>query len=169
MVAKCHGRSLVELICVIFIISIITAIALPNLQELRDRNTRAQTTNQMVSLLHHARSNAVFSRKIVSICSGVERCSDNTRWQNALLIFIDRNANGQLDSDDELLLRANITDEFYWHWNRTKGHIQFETDGTTRAMNGTLTLCRKGTPEHQIVVALAGRTRGQHPSHGAKC
>lgn len=169
MVAKSYGRSLVELVCVICILSIITTIALPNFQELRDKNTRAQTINQMISLLHHARSNAVFSRTIVSICSGVDSCSGNTHWQNTLLIFIDRDTDGQLGSDDELLLQAKITDEFSWHWNRTKGHIQFEADGTTRAMNGTLTLCRKGKPEHQIMIALAGRSRSQKPGREATC
>jgi type IV fimbrial biogenesis protein FimT len=169
MAEKCYGRSLAELIYVISIFSIITTIGLPNLLEVRERNTRTQTINQMTSALQYARSNAVFNRTIVSICSGVSSCSGSKNWQNAILIFIDRNADGQLSNDDELLLQANITDEFSWNWNRTKGHIQFEPDGTTRALNGTLTLCRKGTPEHQIVIALAGRTRSQRPAREAKC
>lgn len=169
MVAKSYGRSLVELICVLAILSTITTIALPNLQDIRDKNTRTQTVNQMISLLYHARSNAVFSRKIVSLCPGVGRCSDTPRWQDTLLIFIDQNANGQLDSDDELLHQTNIADDFSWHWNRTKGHVQFEADGTTRAMNGTFTLCRKGRPEHQLVIALAGRIRSRQPGREASC
>lgn len=171
MVAKSYGYgyTLVELVCVTFIVSIVISSGLPSLQELWDKNTRTQTVNQMVSLLHHARSSAVFSRRTVSLCSGVDKCSGNTQWQNRILIFIDQNTDGQFDSNDELLLQASIANEFSWYWNRSKGHIQFEADGTTKAMNGTLTLCRRGTPEHQIVVALAGRVRSQEPRLEARC
>ncbi len=169
MASKSYGYTLVELIIVIAIVSIIITTTLPGLQAMRDSNARTQTVNQMNSLLQHARSSAVFSRKIVTLCPGTAHCSGSTSWQGILLIFIDRNANGQLDADDELLHQAAIADNFSWHWNRSKGHIQFEADGTTRAMNGTFTLCRNGTPERQIVVALAGRARTQPPARGATC
>ena len=169
MVAKSYGRSLIELISISFILSIVAMIALPNLQDLSNKNARTQTVNQMMSLLHHGRSSAVFSRRIVSLCHGAKSCSGSTRWDNSLLIFVDKNANGQRDAEDELLLHADIADQFSWHWNRTKGYVQFEADGTTRAMNGTLTLCRRGIPEHQVVISLAGRIRSQQPGRTARC
>ncbi|MDX1297261.1 MAG: GspH/FimT family pseudopilin [Pseudomonas sp.] len=169
MAPKSYGRTLVELITVVAILSIISTMALPNLQDLRDANTRTQAVNQMLAFLHHARSSAVFNRQITTLCSGPARCSNSAPWREALMVFIDKNANGQLDANEVLLYQANIAEDFFWYWNRSKGHIQFEADGTTRAMNGTLTLCRKGIAEHQVVIALAGRVRSQRPGREAKC
>lgn len=169
MARKSYGRTLVELMSVLAILSIIITTALPNLQSLLESNARAQSVNQMVSILQHARSSAVFSRRIVTLCSGQTNCAVNQHWDGQLLVFLDHNANGQLDADDELLQQAKITEEFSWHWNRSKGHIQFEADGSTRALNGTLTLCRDGMPQNQVVVSLSGRTRTQPPKKGAGC
>jgi len=169
MPRKSYGRTLIEVMSALAILSIMLTIALPNLQNLLDSNARAQTVNQMVAVLHHARSSAVFSRRIVTLCPGQERCSGSQQWRGNILLFLDRNANGQMDADDELIHQAVITKEFAWHWNRTKGHIQFEPDGTTRALNGTFTLCKDGIPESQVVVGLSGRTRTQSPKKGASC
>ena len=46
---------------------------------------------------------------------------------------------------------------------------QFEPDGTTRAQNGTFTLCKDGKPLHQVVVSLSGRVRSQLPTSQASC
>jgi type IV fimbrial biogenesis protein FimT len=168
MITNNYGRCFIELVCVILILSLTTTIALPSLQDMLKKSMRTKAINQMTALIHHTRSNAVFSSTTVSLCSGEENCLSKP-WESTMLIFIDRNADGHLDSDDSLLHQAKIIDDFSWRWNRAKGYIQFDADGTTRALNGTLTLCHKGVPEHQIVIALAGRIRGQTPAKTAKC
>lgn len=169
MAPKNYGRTLIELMSALAIVAIIITAALPNLKTLIESNARAQAINQLIATLHHARSDAVFSRSIVTICAGRLECSGSQNWQGDLVMFRDRNANGQLDADDQLIYRTSIDKEFNWHWNRTKGHIQFEPDGTTRALNGTFTLCKDGIPESQVVVGLSGRTRTQSPQKGASC
>lgn len=169
MARKSYGRTLLELISALTILSILMAAALPTLQSTLQNIERTQTINQMISILHHARSRAVFSRSVVTLCSGATHCSGNQYWQGNLLLFLDHNANGQLDENDELLYQTRVADDFSWHWNRARGHIQFEADGTTRALNGTLTLCRNHTPQRQVVIALAGRVRNQAPGRGAGC
>lgn len=169
MARKIYGRTLLELMSVLAILSILLTMALPNMRSLMEGNQRTQTVNQMISLLHHSRSQAVYTRGVVTLCPGSEQCSASRYWQGNLLLFLDRNGNGQLDHEDHLLHQAEIADELSWHWNRNNGYIQFEADGSTRALNGTLTLCRQGVPQHQIVIALAGRVRHQPPSRGAAC
>lgn len=169
MAPKNYGRTLIELMSALAIVAIITTAALPNLKTLIETNARAQAINQLIATLHHARSDAVFSRSIVTLCAGRLECSGSQNWQGDLVMFRDRNANGQLDADDQLIYRTSIDKEFNWHWNRTKGYIQFEPDGSTRALNGTFTLCRGGVPQARIVVSLSGRARVEPAKTGAPC
>lgn len=169
MPSTIYGRTLVELISALAIIALFMTIALPNLREFQEEHARTQAVNQLVSALHYARGKAVFSRRITTLCHGDLTCEDEQRWQGNLLIFLDHNANGQLDTGDELLYQLHVPEEFSWHWNRSRNLIQFEADGTTRALNGTFTLCHNAVPRSQVVVSLSGRTRKQAPKNGASC
>ncbi|MBH3340062.1 GspH/FimT family pseudopilin [Pseudomonas mendocina] len=164
-----YGRTLIELISALAILSILITTALPNLQNLLENNARAQAVNQMLAALHHARSDAVFSHSIVTLCAGQSECSGSQQWRGDIMVFRNQDANGQMDAGDELIHQARIAPEFSWKWNRANGHIQFKPDGATRALNGTLTLCKDGVAQHQIVVNLAGRVRTQSPRRGASC
>ncbi|ARS47791.1 GspH/FimT family pseudopilin [Ectopseudomonas hydrolytica] len=169
MSRKIYGRTLLELISTLAMLLVLISIALPNLRQQIENNERTQAVNQLLSLLHHTRSNAVYTRRVVTLCQGESRCSESTIWRGTLLIFVDHNANGQRDIGDELLYQTQIAEGLSWHWNRNKSHIQFEADGTTRALNGTFTLCKRGAPQRQVVIALSGRVRNQPPARGAYC
>ena len=169
MARKSYGRTLMELMVVLAMLSILLTVALPNCQDMREGNARSQTINQMVAILHHARSNSVYARTVVTVCQGNASCSGSQNWSSTMLVFLDHNANGQLDANDTLLHQAEIAEDFHWRWNRSQGHLQFEADGSTRAMNGTLTLCRNGQPKSQLVISLSGRTRTQFAGANASC
>jgi type IV fimbrial biogenesis protein FimT len=169
MPRKIYGRTLIEMMCAIAAAALLLTTALPNLQSLIESNQRIQTNNQMVATLLHARSNAVFTRQIITLCGGQHDCSGAREWRHYLLVFIDKNANGKIDPDDEILHQAEITKNFSWSWNRASGYIQFEADGSTRALNGTLTLCNDNVPQSQIVISLSGRTRTESPPKNTSC
>lgn len=169
MAPKNYGRTLIELMGALAILSIIITTALPSLQTLLESNARTQAINQMLAALHHARSDAVFSNSIVTLCAGQRECSGSQRWQENIVMFRDHNANGQMDAGDELIYQARIAPEFSWQWNRANGYIQFEPDGSTRALNGTFTLCENGVAQRQIIISLSGRVRTASPRRGASC
>ncbi len=169
MARKSYGRSLIELMVLLAILSILLTAALPNLHGMRENTRRSQSVNQMIALLHHARSSSVYARAVVTVCQGNTNCSGSQNWNGNILVFLDHNANGQMDANDILLYQSEIADEYRWRWNRSQGHIQFEADGSTRALNGTLTLCKSSTPQRQVVVSLSGRTRTQKASANADC
>lgn len=169
MTRKIYGRTLLELMYALAIVAILLSVALPNFRDMTDRNARTQSVNQMVSLLHHIRSQAVFARGIVTLCPGTTQCVGSQHWQGDLLLFLDHNGNGLLDGQDRLLHQAKVATNHSWRWNRSNGYIQYEPDGTTRALNGTLTLCRGNEPQHQLVIALSGRVRQQRPVQDVGC
>jgi len=166
-----HAFSLLELLICLSISSIILSVATPSFQEVIQNNQNTQTVNQLLGTLQFARGSAIFGRSTIGICAGTNVCSDTTTWRNHLLVFTDSNQNGQLDLGEELLRTDNLPDELAWHWSnfRYRNYLQFEQDGTTRALNGTLTLCRGGEPLKQIVINLAGRLRIQAPPANTLC
>lgn len=166
---KMTGFSLVETMICCALLILAACIALPDFDTLLQSNRNTQYTNQMLSTLHYARNAAVFERRIVTICPGATHCSQNHSWREQLLVFADRNRNGSLDDGEHLLQVLPLEEGVAWHWSRQAPYLQFEPDGTPRALNGTLTLCEKGQPQRQIVISLAGRMRTQSPSATTPC
>jgi len=163
------GFTVVELLCSLTIIAIISAIAAPSLGQMLEQNQQTQSTNQFLSAIHFARSNAVYAQSLTTICSGQAKCSSSTQWAGSLMVFSDSNGNGQLDTDEHILRLETLADTHSWRWNRRNSYLQFEPDGTTRAQNGTFTLCKDGKPLRQVVVSLSGRVRTQEPAKQAAC
>lgn len=166
-----HAFSLLELLTCLSISVIILSLAVPSLQETMQRNQKTQSVNQLLGILQYARGSAVFRRSTIGICSGTNSCNATLDWRNKLLVFADTNQNGQLDINEQLLRTDSLPNELVWHWSnfRDRNFLQFERDGTTRALNGTLTLCKNGQPLHQVVINLAGRLRTQPPPADIQC
>lgn len=166
-----RGQSLIETLCVLFIVSVFLAQAMPYGQEWLDRTRKAQAVNQMLGLLNYARGSASSLRRDISLCSGAALCSEERLWGDSLQVFADDNANGQREAGEQLLQQASVPEPYSWNWLsfRHLRHAAFEADGTSRAANGTLTLCKDGQPQHQIIINLTGRIRQQPPSAEARC
>lgn len=168
---KMYGQTLVELMIFLAIGGIALTTAIPAFTSTFQRNQQTQTVNQMLAGLHYARSAAVLGSKTTTLCSGAITCNAERTWRRKLLIFDDTNLNGQLDNDENLLHQLSISEGYSWHWSnfRNQPHLQFENDGTTRALNGTFTLCHDNTPSRQIVLNLTGRARTQAAPATAPC
>ncbi len=168
---KVHGHTLLELLICLLISGILLSIAAPPLSSALQSNQQTQLLNQLVATLNYARGTAVLDRNTVAICSGLTHCLNTTNWSNQLLIFNDRNQNGQMETEEQLLRTEVISENYTWNWFnlRHRSYLQFEQNGSPRALNGTLTLCRAGQPLTQIVINVTGRVRTQSPSATARC
>lgn len=166
-----HAFSLFELLICLSISTIFLCVAIPSFQELIQKNQNTQSVNRLLGTLQFARGSAVFGRNTIGVCAGSNSCSATLNWRDHVLVFIDANQNGQLDQSEELLRTESLSDELAWQWSNFRGRnfLQFEQDGTTRALNGTLTLCKAGQPLKQIVISLAGRPRVQPPQANTTC
>lgn len=162
---KTHGHTLPELMICLLLVSFLASIATPSFSALLLNNQKAQQTNILLGLLHYARNTAVLSKETVTICSGMTQCSQSDVWSGSLLVFIDRNGDGIRDKDEPPLRQASLDDSYSWKWLnfRKRYHLTYERNGTTQALNGTLTLCNAGKARHQVVISLSGRIRSQEP------
>lgn len=165
------GYSLAELLIALSILTIVAHIAAPALSQTLEAQRNTDALNQMLGALGYSRSNAVFARRNTVLCAGNGDCNDSPLWSHHITIFHDSNANGRREPHETLLRQDDLPEGYSWHWAsfRKLPHAIFEADGSTRAANGTLTLCKAGQPRKQIVINLVGHIRHQLPAAGAMC
>ena len=155
------GHSLIESLIFLLLFSVLIATAAPLLQD-NLNNTQAQSAaNLMLIRLQQARTLSAQRGHIIAVCAGFDRCNGSHYWQDNLLFFEDRNGDGQLSAGEQLLRQEPLARNHAWRWAsfRRKPYLQLQPDGSTYALNGTLTLCQASKPTLQVVVSLGGRPR----------
>ncbi len=166
-----HGHTLVELLFCLLIAGILLGLASPSIVTTLQRNRETAAVNQLIGALHYARSTAVMERKVVGICAGMSSCNSTSQWRDQLIVFLDKNRNGQLDTDEELLKVVPLAPELEMHWRsfRSTRFVQYQPDGTTLGTNGTFLICRSDTPFRAVVINLTGRVRTRAPYDHEGC
>lgn len=155
------GYSLIEAIACLLLASVLTLNAIPAMQEMLNRSEAQSAANLMLIRVQQARSLAAQRGRIIAICSGIEQCTGQNTWQRSLLLFEDVNGNGQRESDERIVRQEMLPERHRWFWSsfRRKPYLQLQPDGSTLALNGTLTLCQTGQPTFQLIIGLGGRPR----------
>ncbi|MCO1334828.1 GspH/FimT family pseudopilin [Microbulbifer sp. OS29] len=90
-----RGLTLIELMIAIALLGIIIAIGVPSFSSLIDSNRLATTTNDWIATLQYARSEAVRSRKVVTLSALDDDIS------NGIRVWVDT-GNNSFDADEEL-------------------------------------------------------------------
>lgn len=155
------GLSLIEVLFCLLLASILTLAATPALQGLIRQSEAQSAANLMQIRLQQARSLAAQRGRIITVCAGLDQCDQSAHWQGYLLFFEDRDGNGQRSADERIIRQEPLARQLHWRWAsfRRKTYLQLQPDGSTHALNGTMTLCQTGTPTYQVVVSLGGRPR----------
>lgn len=158
------GMTLPEMLVTLSVFAILITVAAPSMKDvLADRRVAANTQTLFGSMLL-ARSEAIKRRSPVSICksSNGSGCDNSLmNWSSGWLVFADEDADGALDSEDQLIRVFGETDNLIsmqWNNGNTLG---FNPHGQAR-LAGTFTLCEansSGFEVRQIVLSLTGRAR----------
>jgi type IV fimbrial biogenesis protein FimT len=84
-----HGFNLLELLTAIAVLGVVTALAVPSFQSISINSTLSTETNDLVSSLRYARSEAAKRGENVTVCSadaGLSACSGAADWSTGWLI-----------------------------------------------------------------------------------
>jgi type IV fimbrial biogenesis protein FimT len=100
------GLTLIELMTTMSVSLILIAVGIPGVSSLLANNTMVASTNDLVTHLQYARSEAVKRQQPVSVCSSSDglTCANSTEWGTGWIVFTDEKGTaGSLDAGDTLL------------------------------------------------------------------
>ena len=103
------GFTAIELLIVITILAVLTAMAVPSFGPMIERWRTNQAVNNITSTSYVARSEAikrggrVSVRKIANGTDGCSFASTNQEWSCGWIIFVDTDDDGNLDAGEEIL------------------------------------------------------------------
>jgi type IV fimbrial biogenesis protein FimT len=164
-----RGFTLVELLVALSIGLILLTIAIPGYAYLLNASRLTAVTNDLVSAIHLARSEAINRGMRVTVCktsspmSTQPLCDSAADWPNGWLVFVDDGTRGVIDSGDTLLWvrdsahsTVSITSQNY------SSYISYlpsgRSQGSNGLANGTIQICVAGT-RRDIIINITGRPR----------
>ena len=90
---KYSGFTLIELMITLFIVGILLTVGVPSMRTFLQNNQLIATTNELVSSIHIARSEALKLNKKVTICVSADgkSCVSSEKWAQGWIVFVDAN------------------------------------------------------------------------------
>lgn len=115
IILKNRGFTLMELMVTIAILAIMVIIAVPDFTSIIQNNTITSTTNDLISSLHYARSEAIKRNTLVSVCATADTtyttCGGN--WNLGWIVFVNPTGGTTINNSaaTPLLRVETITDQ----------------------------------------------------------
>ena len=167
-----RGFTLVELLVVLAVMGILLTIAIPGYAFLMNTNRLAAVTNDLVSAIQLARSEAIKRGMRVTVCKTsnamavTPTCDTTASWQQGWLVFVDGGTRGVIDPSDTLLWLqdrastvATITTSNYNNFiSYLPGGV---SQGSNGLANGTLRVCVAGN-RRDIIINTTGQIGRAH-------
>ncbi len=165
--AKQSGFTLIELLVTLSISSILIASAAPVFSQILLNNRAVSLTNNLITALQIARSEAIKRNQDVTICKSSDSLTCSGSWSDGWIIFSDIDHDRQLDvlnGDTLIQVQKYAGIEFSISWNafRSDNYIQYNAHGFIHSNNGTFKLCPPDNDVHYaraIIINRVGRAR----------
>jgi prepilin-type N-terminal cleavage/methylation domain-containing protein len=150
-----NGFTLIELIIVIAISAIISAIAIPNYLNYREGSKLRGAVNNLVANIELARSRSIKENGNVAVVFD----SDGLGYR----VFEDFNSNWTLDADERMLRTVDLPPNVIVELPTTfaDNRMHFNSRGIPNGSFGTATLRNSINEEQSVVINIAGRIRRQ--------
>lgn len=177
-----HGFTLIELLVTVSVLAILLGIAVPGFQGTIASNQLTGRTNEMVSALNLARSEAIRRGTRVTLCksSTGTSCTTTGNWEQGWITFVDTTRSGSsasVDSGETVLLVQQALSGTTSIKGSTSlaDYVSYAADGRPKTMSGaslsgTLRACNSssaltnGTRARDTALSTVGRLSTTTPS-----
>jgi type IV fimbrial biogenesis protein FimT len=159
-----RGVTLIELLCTISIVAILSVVAIPQLGQMQRATARRTAVNDFLHTLFIARYKSIMLNDVVSVCRSHdgETCENQEgSWQDGWIVFQNTNRDQPANRDvgEEILYRHDG-----WRGGViTSNRVSFSFRPTSQSdVNGTVLFCQlHGTPSdaRAIIISHTGRAR----------
>lgn len=150
-----NAFTLIELLVAVVVMMIIISFVVPNFSRIVTQNRMASATNEVLSLMHSARLEAMRTRASVVVCpsDNAQSCSGDDWGQS--IMFVDKDKNGQLSSGEIIHRIVDTRNDSLVFDNLISGSpvIYFTADGRAEFGGGSdgnsnvFTLCSPSLPD----------------------
>ena len=160
-----NGFTLVELIITVLLAAIVLGLGVPAFGNFIDNSRMISTTNDLVTDLLVARSEAVKRNNNVTICasSNGTSCSGDNDWDTGWIVFDDVNANAVVDGAAILRRHAAAQDggmSIAVTAGTAASFVSFNGDGFPRDANNVVLTATFSLCDHRGIVAGYQYARG---------
>jgi type IV fimbrial biogenesis protein FimT len=167
------GFTLLELLVAVTAALVLLLVAAPSLNAAVTSMKLTSTSNNFLSHIYLARSEAIKRNGRVVLCKSADgaTCASSGGWEQGWIVFHDTNNNGVIDAGELVIARQQaLPAAFKLTGNQNVAkYVSFEPTGSTRLVGGgfqagTLTLCRQSATSNearQIILNAVGRPRVQ--------
>ncbi len=162
---KIKGLTLIELIVTTAIVSAVLLIALPDLTKTVERSVLRNKTTYIKTLIQLTRSSAIKHGGLAILCALNSKGTCTENWHKGITIFVDKNNNYKLDSDDILIRSEQVlqdTQSVKLKMSAHKNHIVYNSQGVTHGTFGSLYFCRRNSMlsySQKLIINRSGRVR----------
>lgn len=160
-----HGYTLTELLITLLISAILLAIGIPTYHDLVLNNRQTTQINQLVAAINFTRSEAILQHAIVTLCKSKDSKICGGEWSDGWIIFIDKNASGQMAPGNQILRIYPATPSgsaLSWKGQRSNDYLQMEPSGGTHGQAGTFTYypdVNNKQKMSEVIISQTGRIR----------
>jgi type IV fimbrial biogenesis protein FimT len=149
-----RGLTLLELVITLCIVAILAGIAVPDFTSAIKRNNSTTIAYALMGIVQYARTEAVSKGTPVTLCGSTNGTQCDKNWSTNILVFVDHNGNGAVDTGDTILQIASplkTGETLAWHVFGNKPYLQMQPYGMTYYQNGNFTYCPADRDAHYAV------------------
>ena len=165
------GFTLIELVVTMAVAAILITLAIPSFRVFVQNSRIGTQTNDLISDISLARSEAVKSGATATVCTSTVglSCNGGGNWSNGRLVWTDTNGNGVLDAGETRRFREQLAGANTLNVDVAADPLTFSSRGAQTGVVGGITitfrLCddRGATNGRNVTINPLGQTRASGP------
>jgi type IV fimbrial biogenesis protein FimT len=152
------GWTLIELLCGVAVCAILGGSALSFLGGVLEQARSTAVRQALADSLVAGAARATLSDARAVLCPSEDgaTCSDGFDWSAGWLVFIDRNANREIEGGERIVVRQGpLPGRVRLQSSAGRNRIVFQALGGNAGSNATFTLCDGRGPRHAATLVLS--------------